>query len=109
MAATAVTVARPTIDGVNSPTAVAMDAANGNSVVNSRGLILTIENTDSGPRVVTFTTPVTHGEYAVADKTVTLAAAAKKNFSNFPADTFGRTLLFSTDSALVKASAMAAD
>lgn len=108
MPVTAVTVTRPTIDGVNDPTPVAADATNGNSVPNIAGLVLTLNNTDSSnPHTVVFTTPVTHGGYAVADKTVTLAASAKKNFSNFPTDSFGRTLTFTANSASVMVSAMA--
>jgi hypothetical protein len=107
MPATAVTVVRPTIEGVNSPTAVACDTVNGNSVPNIAGLVVTFENTDVSSHTVTFTTPVTHGGYAVADKTVTLTAGAVKNFSNFPTDSFGRTLTFTANSNTVEVAAMA--
>lgn len=107
MPATAVTVVRPTIDGVTPPSAVASDATNGNSVPNIAGLILTLNNTDTNPHTIAFVTPVTHGGYAVSDKSVALAAGAVKAFSNFPSDSFGRTLTFTTGSATVTVSAMA--
>lgn len=107
MPATAVTVTRPTIDGVTNPTPSASDATNGNSVPNLTGLILTLNNTDTNPHTVNFVTPVTHGGYAVADKSVTLAAGAVKCFSNFPSDSFGRTLEFTTGSATVTILALA--
>lgn len=107
MPATAVTVARSAIDGVNNPTPVAADATNGNSVPNLEGLVLILENTDASPHDVVFQTPVTHGGYAVADKTVTLAAGANKAFSNFPSDSFGRTLTFTANSATVTIAAIA--
>lgn len=107
MAATAVTVARATIAGVNDPTPVGADTVNGNAVSNVDGLVLTLENTDASPHTVTFTTPATHSGYAVADLPVVLAASAKKNFANFPAEAFSRTINFSTDSALVMISAIA--
>jgi hypothetical protein len=108
MAATPVTVVRPTIGGVNDPTPVAADTVNGNSVPNVAGLILTLNNTDSGgSHTVTFVTPATHAGYAVADPVVTLVASAKKNFSNFPSDAFGRTLTFTANSNQVMISAMA--
>jgi hypothetical protein len=107
MAATPITVTRTTISGVNSPTPAAADTVNGNSVPNLDGLILTLENTGGSPATVTFATPVTHGGYAVADLQVTLAAAAKKNYSNFPAASFGRTVTFTASSADVDISAMA--
>lgn len=107
MAATPVTVARPTISGVDSPTPVAADAVNGNSVPNLKSLILTLENTGATSRIVTFVTPATHSGYAVADPTVTLIAGAKKNFSNFPTAAFGSTLTFTAAHAEVEISAMA--
>jgi hypothetical protein len=107
MPATAVTVARPTIDGVVTPAAVNADATNGNSVPNLAGLILTLKNTDTNPHDVVFQTPVTHGGYAVADKTVTIAAGVTKNFSNFPSDSFGRTLTFTANATTVTIIAMA--
>jgi hypothetical protein len=107
MPATAVTVARPTIDGVVVPAAVASDATNGNVLPNLAGLILTLNNTDTNPHTINFVTPVTHGGYAVADKSVTLAAGAVKAFSNFPSESFGRNLEFTTGSATVTISAVA--
>jgi hypothetical protein len=107
MPATAVTVARPNISGVNSPTPVAADTVNGNSVPNMNGLILTLENTGASSYTVTFVTPVTHAGYAVDDLIVTLTAGAKKNFSNFPSAAFGSTLTFTANNAAVEISAMA--
>ena len=107
MPATPVTVVRTTIEGVNDPTPVAADVTNGNSVPNVQGLILTLENTGATSRNVVFTTPATHAGYAVADLTVTLTAGAKKNFSNFPADAFGKTVTFTAAHAEVEISAMA--
>lgn len=107
MPATAVTVTRPTIDGVTPPSAVASDATNGNTVPNVQGLILTLNNTDTNPHTITFITPVTHGGYAVSDKTVSLAAGAVKAFSNFPSESFGRDLQFTTGSATVTITALA--
>lgn len=107
MPATAVTVVRPTIDGVADPTLVAADATNGNSVPNLAGLILILNNTDTNPHDVVFTTPVTHGGYAVADKTVTIAATTKRNFANFPSDSFGRTITFTANATSVTVGAMA--
>jgi hypothetical protein len=108
MPATAVTVTRPTIDGVTVPAAVASDATNGNVVPNLAGLILTLNNTDaSNPHTINFVTPVTHGGYAVADKSVVLAASTVKAFSNFPSESFGRNLQFTTGSATVTISAVA--
>jgi hypothetical protein len=107
MAATAVTVVRATINGVNDPTPVAADPTNGNSVPNVEGLILTLNNTDASSHTVTFVTPATHAGYAVADLVVTLTASAKKSFANFPSDAFGRTVTFTANSATVMVSAMA--
>lgn len=107
MAATAVTVVRSTISGVADPTLVAADTVNGNSVPNIDGLILVLNNTDSGSHTVTFTTPVTHGGYAVADHTVTLNATTKRNFSNFPTAQFGKTLIFTANSNTVTVGAIA--
>lgn len=107
MAATPVTVVRPTIQGVNDPTPVAANNTDGNTVPNVAGLILTLNNTDTNPHDVVFVTPATHAGYAVADLTVTLAASAKKNFANFPADAFGRTVTFTANSNTVMVSAMA--
>lgn len=109
MPATAVTVTRPTIDGVTTPTAVASNATDGNTVPNVSGLLLTLNNTDAAnPHTINFVTPVTHGGYAVADKSVTLLASTSKVFANFPSETFGRTLTFTTGSATVTIVAMAA-
>jgi hypothetical protein len=107
MPATAVTVTRPTINGVADPTPVDADPTNGNSVPNVAGLILTLNNTDASSHDVIFTTSATHGGYDVSDKTVTIAATTKRNFSNFPASSFGRTLVFTANSTTVKVSAMA--
>jgi hypothetical protein len=107
MPATAVTVVRPTIAGVADPTPVAADTVNGNSVPNLDGLVLVLNNTDASSHTVTFTTPVTHGGYAVADYTVTLNATTKRNFSNFPTEQFGRTLTFTANSNTVTIAAMA--
>lgn len=109
MAATAITVVRPTISGVASPTPVGADVTNGNSVPNTSGLVLTLSNTDATSRVVTFLTPVKHSGYDVADPTVTLTAGQVRNFSKFPTSAFGRKLEFTTTSNLVQISAMAAD
>lgn len=107
MPATAITVVRPTIDGVTPPSAVASDATNGNSVPNLAGLVLTLDNTDTNPHTIAFVTPVTHGGYAVSDKSVVLTAGSVKAFSNFPSDSFGRTLEFTTGSATVTVTAVA--
>jgi hypothetical protein len=107
MPATAVTVARPNISGVNSPTPVAADTVNGNSVPNLKNLVLTLNNSGGSPYTVTFVTPVTHAGYAVNDLTVTLAAGATKNFSNFPGSAFGSTLTFTAQNVAVMISAVA--
>ena len=107
MPATPVTVARPNISGVDSPTPLAANTADGNSMPNVNGLILTLENTGATSHTVTFVTPVTHAGYAVSDLTVTLIAGAKKNFSNFPSAAFGSTLTFTANHAEIEISAMA--
>lgn len=107
MAATPVTVVRPTIDGVADPTLVAADATNGNSVPNIAGLIVVLNNTDSASHDVVFKTPVTHGGYAVADKTVTITATTKRNFAGFPTSQFGKTLEFTANSTTVTVGAIA--
>lgn len=108
MPATAVTVVRPTTAGVADPTPADADTVNGNSVPNTRGLVLTLNNTDASPHDVVFTTPGTHSGYAVADLTVTLGATTKRNFSGFPPEAFGRTLEFTANSTTVKVSAVSA-
>lgn len=107
MAATPVTVVRPTISGVADPTPVAADAVNGNSVPNLDNLILILNNTDSNPHTVTVVTPATHAGYAVADLVINLSATTKRSFSNFPSDAFGRTLVFTANSSTVTISAIA--
>lgn len=106
MAATAITPAKPNLDGVTTPTTVAIDTTNGNSVSNSPGLIIMLDNTDgSNPHDVIFTTPVEHGGFDVEDYTVTLAASAKKSFAKFAGTSFGRTITLNCTSALVKVAA----
>lgn len=108
MPATAVTVVRPTTAGVADPTLVATDVVNGNSVPNTNGLVLVLNNTDASSHTVTFTTPSVHSGYAVADLTVTLTATTKRNFSNFPPEAFGRTLEFISNSTTVTVGAISA-
>lgn len=107
MPATAITVARPNISGVNSPTPVAADVTNGNSVPNLKNLILTLNNSGASTYTVTVTTPVTHAGYAVDDLVISLAAGVTKNFSNFPGAAFGSTLTLTANNAAVMISAMA--
>lgn len=108
MPATAITVTKPNRTGVTTPATAACDNTNGNSVSNSAGLILMFENSDaSNPHDVIFTTPVEQSGLAVADYSVTLAASAKKSFAGFSGDTFGRTIVFTASSNLVKVAAVA--
>lgn len=104
--ATAITPAKPSLAGVNTPTAVACDVT-GNTVPNSAGLVLMLENTDAAPHDVVFTTPVEHGGFEVEDYTVTLAAGAKKCFSGFEGTAFGRTITFTAADAQVEVIALA--
>jgi hypothetical protein len=99
---TVITPVAVTRDGVTLTAAAACDATNGNSVVNSPTLQLTLSNTDASSATVVFTTPGSVGGFDIEDYTVTLAAGATKVFGKFDSSVFGGTLVFKASAATVK-------
>jgi len=98
---TVITPVAVTRAGATAAAAAACDATNGNSVVNSPTLQLTLSNTDDSSATVVFTTPGRVGGFDIEDYTVTLAAGASKVFGGFDSSVFGGTLVFKASAATV--------
>jgi hypothetical protein len=98
---TVITPVAVTKAGATAAAAAACDATNGNRVVNTHTLQLTLKNTDASSATVVFTTPATVGGFDVADYTVTLAAGESKVFGGFDSSVFGGTLVFKASTASV--------
>ncbi len=87
----------PTTD----PVGQAADVTNGNSVANSGGTILRLNNTDTVSHTVTFHIPETVEGQAVTDYVVTVPASTKSWVSGFNPAHFGAVMKITANNALV--------
>jgi hypothetical protein len=93
MAATALTTRSITSAGLTPvPAEVAADSVNGNSYVNGPTTWLEATNTTGSSATVTITTPGTVDGNAIADKVITLAAAAKTRIGPLSTVVYGPTV-----------------
>jgi hypothetical protein len=96
MPRTALTVTTTAKTGVVQPAMVAVDAANGNSFVNTGREVIEINNGGGSPITVTFVTTLTYQGYAIADQTVSVTNGTVKLCGPFDTALFNDT----TDSTI---------
>lgn len=104
MARGVLTLNQITRDGVTAGTEANGDVANGHQVQNDERVFIQVRNSNgaSTARTVTFETPGTVDQQAVADRTSSIAAGVTKLFGPFPVSQYGDTLLIDVDNAELK-------
>lgn len=105
MTQTPVNVVTVTRSGVTATTPTPCDAVNGNSLAGNNNLTwLEFTNSDTASHTVTI---AQGAQDAVASpgKVLTIPATTTKLYGYWPSGTYGNTLTFTVDSALVKVAA----
>lgn len=105
MARTVLQAVHPSRDGVASPTPATGDTTNGHVVSNTGRTIVTVKNTGASAHSVTFVIPGTVDGQAVADRVVSIAAGASREFGQFSPEIYGGQMAIDVDSTELQLSA----
>jgi hypothetical protein len=89
--------------GVTVPTAVATDAANGNTMLNDGHTFLDVTNTDSSTHTLTIHLAQLVDGQSATSFVRTITAGVSKRYGKFPVSAYGTKLLITVDSALLHA------
>ena len=81
------------------------DATNNHSVVNDGNVFLLVRNSGASARTVTIVTPGTVDTQAVADRVISITAAASRYIGPFPPSDYGDPLSVDVEHAEVKLTA----
>lgn len=91
-----------TRSGVTPVTPTAMDATNGNSLINDGATYFDVTNTDTASHTLTIGVTQQVDGQAVPGIVKTIAAGATKRYADFPVKIYGAVMQLNADSALVK-------
>ncbi len=92
--------------GITTGTEADGDAVNGHTVPNSGKTLIVVRNADAvNPHNVTFVTPGTVDEQAIADRTVAIPASSTRWFGRFQPSVYGSALAVNVDSSQLKITA----
>ena len=94
-----------TREGVAPGAEVSGDATNNHSVVNDGKVFLLARNSGAGDRTVTIVTPGTVDSQAVADRVISITAAASRYIGPFPPGDYGDPLSVDVEHTEVKLTA----
>jgi hypothetical protein len=87
--------------GVSPATPVAMDAVNGNALLNDGGTEFEVTNSDTASHTITISpTQLVDGQSAVPI-VKTIAAGNTKRYANYPVKAYGALLQITANSALL--------
>lgn len=103
MAATPIVLNTITRSGIVNATPLACDNVNGNVLLgNGGGVFLELKNTDASPHTVTVAIPGSFDGVAHSGKPCVIPANATWKFGPWGNTTYGQSLTFTADSALVQ-------